>query len=484
MSSTASKNSKRLSRKNLRPYQEAMVDWILEKPACALYAEMGLGKTIAALTAVRDLVYSCMVKKVLIVAPLRVATYTWPAELDEWEHVTGLTFETIMGTPRIRERLLQHEADIHIINAELLVWLVDYWGKKWPYDMVILDEASMFKSHKSKRFRALRKVRSKIDRIVQLTGTPAANSLLGLWSQALLLDMGQRLGRTYTGFRDTYFMSDFHGYTWTPRKGTHAHIYGKLGDICMTLKAEDYIELPDRVMLYDTVELPLQAAAAYREVEKHFLVEIDDLEVVAANAAAKTGKLTQMAQGAVYVDEEGEARKTVHIHDAKLEALDTIVDARENQNILVAYTYKSDLARLRERYPQARTLDEVTPEDWNEGTVPMLLVHPQSAGHGLNLQHGGRVAVWFGIPWSLELYQQFNARLHRSGQEHRVFIHHIVAKDTVDETIVNALGRKDTTQSALLNALKRDIEGRLQGSTVTDNIARRRDAEAIEKLTT
>lgn len=458
MLSTISKTSPNLSRSDLRPYQETMVDWIVDRPACALYAEMGLGKTVAALTAVSDLLGACAIKKVLIVAPLRVAKYIWPEEIENWQHLGGLTHTLLMGTPAARKLRAKLPTDIHIINGELLVWLVDLFGKDWPYDMVILDEASMFKSHKSRRFRALRKVRSKIDRVVQLTGTPAANSLIGLWSQTLLMDMGERLGKTITGFRNTHFISDYHGYSWTPRKGTQEFIYDKLADICMTLKAKDYIDLPDCVMLHNVVELPEKAAAQYREMEKHFLTEIEGAEIVAVNAAIKTNKLAQFAQGAVYTGEE--ERVITHIHDVKLDELESIVSAREGQNILVAYQYQSDLARMLERFPKAKTLNQVTPEDWNAGKVEMLLVHPQSAGHGLNLQHGGHVAVWFGLPWSLELYQQFNARLHRSGQTKKVFIHHIVAKDTVDETILAALARKNVTQSALLNALKQDIGGR------------------------
>lgn len=297
MLSTVLKISKRLSLLDFRQYQHAMADWIIERPACGLYTEMGLGKTVAALTAARDLIAIGAVKKVLVLAPLRVAKFTWPAEFAEWEHLDDLSHTVLVGTPAVRELRAKLPTDIHIINDDLLVWLIAYWGKDWPYEMVIIDEASRFKSHKSKKFKALRKVRHKIDRVVELTGTPAANSLLGLWSQVLLLDMGERLGRTYTGFRNAYFISDFHGYNWTPRKGTHDFIYGKLADICMTLKAKDYIDLPDRVSLYNTVEMPKDAQAQYKQIEKHFLAEIGDAEIVAVNAAVKDHQASAIRAG-------------------------------------------------------------------------------------------------------------------------------------------------------------------------------------------
>lgn len=458
MSSIISNTSKRLSQSILRYYQWDIVDWIISKPFCAIYAEMGLGKTVATLTAMDYLFAMGVVKRVLILAPKRVALHTWPDEFDQWEHTHPLTRTVIVGTPKQREAALRENTQFHIINDDLLAWLVDYWGKDWPYDTVIIDEVSRFKSHASKKFKAMRKVRPKLDRLIELTGTPASHSLLGLWSQIFMLDVGTRLGRTWTFFRNNYFTSDYHGYTWTPKKGTREAVERAIRDICISLRAEDHLDLEKPVSIYDWVDLPADAARQYKEVNRDLYAEIFDEEVVAANAAVKSGKLSQIAQGAVYVGEEGEERRTVAVHDEKLDKLEEIISQREGQNILLAYQFKSDLERLRARFPNIRTLDDTTPAQWNAGDVELLAVHPQSAGHGLNLQHGGHVIVWFGLPWSLELYLQFNARLARSGQKFVVFIHHILARGTIDEAKKENLAERSETQGAVMRALRRHME--------------------------
>lgn len=457
MSSIILKNSKRLSISILRYYQWGIVEWIISKPFCAIYAEMGLGKTVSTLTALDFLIAMGIVKRVLILAPKRVALHTWPDEFDLWEHTHELTRTVIVGSPAQRGKALKQKTQFHIINDDLLVWLVEYWGKDWPYDTVVIDEASRFKSHAAKKFKAMRKVRPRLERIIELTGTPAAQSLLSLWSQIFMLDVGRRLGKTWTFFRNNYFTSDYQGYTWTPKKGTREAIERAIRDVCLSLRAKDHLDLEKPVALYDWVDLPAKAAAEYKEVNRHLYAEIFGEEVVAANAAVKSGKLSQIAQGAVYVGEEGEERRTVAVHDEKLDKLEEIIEKRAGQNILLAYQFKSDLERLQARFPYIRTLDDTTPAQWNEGSVKLLAVHPQSAGHGLNLQHGGHVIVWFGLTWSLELYQQFNARLARSGQEFVVFIHHILARGTVDEVKKASLAERDTTQSAVMDALRRHM---------------------------
>ena len=423
---------------------------------------MGLGKSVIVLTALADLMSRFEVARALIIAPLRVARSVWPAEIERWDHTRHLTYRLVTGTPRQRlARLRKDRSDIHIVNRELTAWLVENLCDDWPYDMVVIDEASSFKSARTRRFKALRKVLKHIDRLVELTGTPASNGLLDLWSQIFLLDRGERLGRTFTGFRARYFISDYQGYEWTPREGAEAQIHNRLKDVCLALTAEDYLKLPRRIDNTIEVELPDRARARYRLLEKDFLVQLDDNDTVAVfNAAALTNKLLQFANGAVYTD--GDGRWTA-VHDAKLEALAELVEAAAGRPVLVAYHYQTDLRRILERFKQAVPLDRDpdTIARWNRGDIPLLLAHPASAGHGLNLQAGGHTIVWFGLTWSLEAYRQLNARLLRQGQTRPVVVHHLVARDSVDETVMAALGAKDATQRALLDALKRDIAERL-----------------------
>ena len=459
MSSTASKTASNSSRSLLHGYQERSIDFIKSTPSCALWAEMGLGKTISVLTALSDMFDTFEIGRVLIIAPLRVAKHTWPTEIEAWDHVSHLSYSVLCGTRQQRLNALERDTNIHIINRDNVVWLVGHYGKKWPYDTVVIDESSSFKSSRAKRFKALKKTLPKIERVVELTGTPASNGLLDLWSQTFLIDAGERLGRTFTGFRNAYFESDYMGYNYTPRHDSAEKIYDKLQDVCLTLSAEDYLEMPDRIDNIIRLQMPRNSRAQYRYLEREFLLELEQDTVVVANAAVLTNKLLQFSNGALYTDEEGSYEQ---VHDAKLDALDEIVQEAAGQPVLVAYNFKSDLARIQARFSQAEILGNSsdTIDRWNAGEIQMLCAHPASAGHGLNLQHGGNILVWFGLNWSLELYQQFNARLHRQGQTKPVFVHHLAVTDSVDMTVLEALQSKHSTQKALLDALKRDIESR------------------------
>ncbi len=449
-----------LNRELLHDYQNKAVDFIKDNPSCGLWVDMGLGKTVTTLTAVADLLDTFEVGRVLVIAPLRVAVHTWPNEISNWQHTKHLSFEVITGTPAQRNTKLKRKSDIHIINRELVTWLVKTLGKDWPYDMVVIDEASSFKSSKAQRFKALKKALPKVDRMVELTGTPASNGLLDVWAQVFLLDKGERLGKTFSGFRDRYFIGDYMGYSFEPRPGTEEKIYNKLQDICLTLSAEDYLKMPQRVDNVIPLTMPPKASNQYRELEKEFLLELEQETVEVTSAAALTNKLVQFSNGALYTDDKGNFEA---VHDTKLDALEEIIQEAAGQPVLVAYNYKSDLARIRQRFPKAEHIGNAsdTIDRWNTGKVPMLLAHPASAGHGLNLQYGGNIIVWFGLNWSLELYQQFNARLHRQGQKKPVFIHHLAVTDSVDMTVLEALQGKHTTQKALLDALKKDITGRV-----------------------
>lgn len=442
-------------------YQRHAIEHVLEHPAAALFLDMGLGKTVITLTALTELLHDRFeVSKVLVIAPKRVAEDTWTREAVKWDHTRYLRVSTVLGTERQRLAALREPADIYAINRENVEWLVAHYGRRWPFDMVVIDELSSFKSPKARRFRALRRVRPLVRRIVGLTGTPAPNGLLDLWAQVYLLDQGERLGKTVTGYRTRYFepsryIAGGRPVAWTPVPGAEEAIYERLSDICLSMRAEDWLELPERIDNLIPVRLPAPAREAYERLERDYVLTYPDAAVVAASAAALTGKLLQLANGAVYDEHRG----VRELHEAKLDALQDVIEAANGKPVLVYYAYRHDLDRLRRRFPQARelrTADDI--EAWNSGQVPMLLVHPASAGHGLNLQDGGHIAVWFGLTWSLELYQQANARLYRQGQMERVIVHHLVAEGTVDEDIMRVLTGKTFTQDALLEALKARIE--------------------------
>ena len=439
-------------------YQTFATNFVLEHPACGLILDMGLGKSVITLTALWSLLLDSFdVGKVLVVAPKRVAENTWPTELKKWEHLDGLTWSLVLGSEKDRRAALQRRAKIYIINRENVTWLVDNY--RWDFDTLVIDELSSFKSSKAQRFRALKRVRPRISRVIGLTGTPQPNGLLDLWPQMYLLDMGQRLGRFVGGYRERFFLPDKRNreviYSYKPKDGAEEKVYELISDICISMKAADFLDMPDLVSSQVEVKMSTKERKLYEDFERDMVLHLKDGDLDAVNAAALSGKLVQMANGAVY----GENRKVHHIHDRKLDALEDIIEAANGKPLLVAYWYKHDLERIRQRF-EVRTID--TPKDiadWNEGKIPVALIHPASAGHGLNLQDGGSTIVWFGLTWSLELYQQLNARLWRQGQKHTVVIQHIVAAGTHDEDIMNALEKKDMSQTALIAAVKARIGG-------------------------
>lgn len=433
----------------LHAYQEYAKDWILAHPYCGLLLDMGLGKTLTTLSAIDELKNIFGLEyKILIIAPKKVAEETWSAEIEKWGF--NLTYSKVLGSTKKRERALLKEADVYLINRENIVWLVEYYKTKWPFDFVVIDELSSFKSSKAKRFRALRKVRPKIERVVGLTGTPAPNSLIDLWPQMYLLDRGERLETSQTRYKNKYFYPDKQNghivYSWGLRQGSEEAIYRQIEDICISMKAKDYLKLPPRTD--NAVPVQISNVAAYKKMEQDLVLDFKGQEVTAANAAVLVNKLLQLANGAIYDDE----KRTVSIHDDKLDALENIVEDSQGQPILVFYQYQHDLERIKTRFPQAEELEDL--ERWNRGEIPILLCHPQSAGHGLNLQKGGHIIVWFGLTWSLEYYQQANARLDRQGQTEPVIVHHLVAQNTIDEKVLRVLQGKEEKQEMLLEAVK------------------------------
>ncbi|MCD7752243.1 MAG: DEAD/DEAH box helicase [Lachnospiraceae bacterium] len=444
---------------NPHNYQQYAAEFILEHPVCCLMLDMGLGKTVITLTASWELALNRFdIAKVLVIAPKRVATDTWPKELQKWEHLTGLTASLVVGSKAQREAALDRPAFLYIINRENISWLVN--TRRWDFDTVVIDELSSFKSNRSERFKAMRKVRPLVHRVIGLTGTPAPNSLLDLWPQMYLLDMGQRLGRFVTGYRERFFQPDKRNreiiYSYKPREGAEDAIYSLISDICISMKAVDYLDMPVRVDNRIEVEMSTKERKIYDDFRRDMVVRLGDTELDALNAAALSTKLLQMANGAVYSDD----RRVLPIHSRKLDALEDLVEAANGKPLLVAYWYKHDLTRIQERFPAARCIDtseDIT--DWNNGNIPLALVHPASAGHGLNLQEGGCAIVWYGLTWSLELYQQLNARLWRQGQQHTVAIHHIITKGTHDEDVMRALEHKNVHQAALIDAVRARIGG-------------------------
>lgn len=429
----------------------------IKSPPSFLIWALAEGKTVTTLTAIRDLMYDTFeVKRVLVVAPLRVARDTWPEEIRKWDHLKDLTCSVVVGSVAERRRALQKKADIYIVNRENLVWLYEHC--KMPFDMVVLDELSSFKNHQAKRFRAIKALRPKVKRIVGLTGTPSGNGLMDLWAEFRILDMGERLGRYISQYRNLYFKPDKRNgmvvYSYKPLPGAEEAIYHQIADITVSMKATDYLEMPELVSVVKEVRLSEKEKERYDELKKSLVLELPGGEVTAANAASLTLKLSQMANGAIYTD----GKDVAAIHDRKLDALEDLVESANGKSVLVAYWFKHDKDRIRERM-EARELKEPQDfTDWNAGKIPVTLIHPASAGHGLNLQQGGSILIWFGLTWSLELYQQTNARLWRQGQADKtVIIQHIVAKDTIDERILNVLEHKDGTQAALIEAVKADL---------------------------
>lgn len=439
-------------------YQEYAKEFVVKQNVSALFLDCGLGKTVITLTAIWELLLDYFeVRKVLIIAPCRVCRDTWPSELQKWNHLKGIEMSTVLGSEKDRVTALKRRANVYVINRENVEWLVGHC--RWDFDMVVIDELSSFKSHKAKRFKALKRVRPMVRRIVGLTGTPAPNGLIDLWAEIGLLDMGQRLGRFIGGYRERFFVPDKRSremiFSYKPRQGAEEAIYELISDICISMKAADYLEMPE--CIYNRVEVTMneKERKLYQQLERDMLIPFEDGDIDAVNAAGLSNKLMQMANGAVY-DENGAVK---HIHDRKLEALEDLVEAANGKPVLIAYWYKHDLERIR-KYVGAVELD--TAEDmkkWNAGEIPVAVIHPASAGHGLNLQAGGSTLIWFGLTWSLELYQQMNARLWRQGQKETVVIHHLTAKGTLDERVMEALEKKDCGQSALVDAVKARIGG-------------------------
>ena len=441
-----------------RPYQKFAIEKIIEKPAVSLMLDMGLGKTIITLSAIQELIYNRYeVQKVLVIAPLRVAETTWLEENLKWQHL-NLKIIPVLGTEEKRLSALKKSADIYVINRENVQWLIQLYRKNFPFDMVVIDESSSFKNPQAKRFKALKKIRPLIKRIVELTGTPAPNSLMDLWAQIYLLDGGERLGKTLGEYRRKYFTEGARNgyvvYNWLPIKNADKIIYKKISDICVSMKSEDYLKLPPVINNSVKIILPEKVQESYKKFEENLILSVEGKILEASSAAVLANKLLQFANGAVY-DDEG---KVTEIHEEKLNALAEIVES-VNQPILIFYWFKHDLERLQKKFPDAVQLKSAENiSDWNEGKIKMLLAHPASAGHGLNLQFGGNIIVWFSLTWSLEFYQQANKRLHRSGQNKSVIIHHIVAKNTIDETVIKVLQNKNARQENLLSALKARIE--------------------------
>ncbi len=445
-------------------YQTYATDFILKHPVAAVFLDMGLGKSIITLTAIFDLCLdSFLVRKVLVIAPLRVARDTWPGEIQKWDHLNGLTYSVAIGTEAERKAALMQRASVFIINRENVQWLIEESGLPFDYDMVVIDELSSFKSYQAKRFRSLLKVRPMVSRIVGLTGTPSSNGLMDLWAEFRVLDMGKRLGRFITRYRTAYFTPDKRNgqvvFSYKPLPDAEDAIYRKIADITISMKATDHLKMPECVINEVKVKLSDKEREVYERFKRELVVSLKGEEIDAGNAAALSGKLSQMANGAVY----GENKRMLPIHERKLDALEDLLEAANGKPVLVAYWFKHDLARIQERLHKLHipfsTLDTAESiSRWNRGEFPVALIHPASAGHGLNLQAGGSTLIWFGLTWSLELSQQTNARLWRQGQKSEsVVIHHIITSGTIDERIMTALQKKEKTQTALIDAVKAEV---------------------------
>ena len=446
-------------------FQRYATDFIEDHPISAILLSMGLGKTIITLTAIFNLMFDYFdVGKVLVIAPLRVCTNVWRQEAEKWAHLQGLRISVAVGSERERLAALRAKADVYVLNRENIQWLIDESRLPFDYDMVVIDELSSFKNHQTKRFRSLMKVRPKVKRVVGLTGTPTSNGLMDLWAEYRLLDMGRRLGRFIGQYRTDYFVPDKRNgqviFSYKPLPDAEKRIYDKIADITISMKATDHLNMPELISCEYEVKLSEEELQRYNDLKSRLVLQIPDGEITAANAASLSGKLCQMANGAIYTD-DGDA---IAIHDRKLDALEDLIEAANGKPVLVAYWFRHDLARISERLQKLHIpFSQIdTPESirrWNAGELPIALVHPTSAGHGLNLQSGGSAIIWFGLTWSLELYQQTNARLWRQGQKaETVVVQHIVAKGTIDERILSALSTKDRTQSALIAAVKAELK--------------------------
>ena len=446
-------------------YQRYVTDKMIELPYMGAWLDMGLGKTVCTLTALHELKYHRFcIRKALVIAPKKVAENTWSAEAAKWEHLQDLRLSVVLGTAKQRIAALRADADIYIINRENTQWLVKYYGRDWPFDVVILDESTSFKNHQAKRFRALKAVRSRISRLIELTGTPSPRSLMDLWAQVYLLDGGERLGRTISVYREIYFVPDKRSrttiFSYALKDGAEEAIYKQLSDICISMKSEDYLELPDRIDHDIPVVLDAKAAKAYQQLETNMLLEVGEEEIVtAASRATLTGKLLQLCNGAVY----SEIGDVIPIHECKMEVFLETLEQLQGQHVLVYYYFRHDrdriLAALEGTGRTVRVYKGAQEErDWNAGRIDVLLAQPASCGYGLNLQDGGHHIVWFGLTWSLEEYQQANKRLHRQGQKYPVIVHRLIVKGGMDEDVIKSLESKDASQDALIEALKARVD--------------------------
>ncbi len=445
---------------NPHEYQTYATNFILEHPVAAVLLEMGLGKSVITLTAIYELMLNRFeVEKVLVIAPLRVARDTWPAEIEKWEHLKGLTYSVAIGTEAERLAALKRSAHLYLINRENVDWLITKSGLPFDYDMVVIDELSSFKSYAAKRFKSLLKVRPRVKRMVGLTGTPSGNGLMDLWAEFRVLDMGQRLGRYITHYRNNFFVPDKRNqqmiFSYKPKPDAEEAIYKLISDITISMKSADFLKMPECIINEVPVILSEKEWSVYHDLREDMVVALKDEEIDAVNAAALSGKLLQMANGAVYNEE----KEVIRIHDRKLDALEDLIEGANGKPVLVAYWYNHDLQRIKQRFSVREIKTSQDIKDWNNGEVPVAVIHPASAGHGLNIQFGGSTIIWFGLTWSLELYQQTNARLWRQGQNDTVVIHHIIAKDTIDEDVMAALRKKEKIQSALIESVKARIGG-------------------------
>lgn len=439
-------------------YQKYAQDFIINNSACALLLDMGLGKTVITLTSLWLLLFDYFeVSKILVIAPLRVAQDTWSKECEKWDHLKGLKISKVLGSEKERRMALFDKADIYIINRENVEWLCNNY--EFDFDMIVIDELSSFKSSSSKRFKALRKIRPKAKRIVGLTGTPAPNTLMDLWSQINLIDMGQRLGRFISNYRNDFFIPDKRNaqviFSYKPREGAEEEIYKRISNICVSMKACDYLDMPERIDNVVHVDMSEEEKKLYKRLEKDMILPLVDGEIDAINAAALSNKLLQMANGAVY----DELKEVKVIHNKKLEALEDLIEAANGKPVLIFYSYKHDKERIAKKFKVTEILTSKDISKWNEGKIQIAIAHPAATGHGLNLQAGGSTIIWFGLTWSLELYQQANGRLWRQGQKDTVVIHHIVSKGTIDEDVIKAIQRKQCGQENLINAVKARIGG-------------------------
>lgn len=445
-------------------YQAYCTQRIITDPYLALFLDMGMGKTVTTLTAVNDLKYNRFaVSRVLIIAPKRVAETTWSREAEKWDHLKHLRISVVLGAQKKRVSALNTPADIYIINRENVTWLVEYYKNDWPFDMVVIDESSSFKNRASQRFKSMKLVRSRIQRLVELTGTPAPNTLMDLWAQIYLLDGGQRLGKTITGFRERYFLPDKRSrvqiFTYKPKDGSQQAIQDAISDICVSMKAEDYLELPKLITVDVPVHLDDRSRKKYKQLETEMLLELDDEQIDAGSAAVLSNKLLQLCNGSIYNDQH----ETVEVHSSKLEAFMECIEGLNGQHVLVFYNFQSDCDRIIKALKKSGLTVKVYkgPDEekaWNNGEIDVLLAHPASTAYGLNLQEGGRNIIWFGLNWSLELYKQANARLHRQGQERPVVVHRLIVENSRDSDVAAALEGKNDVQEALLDSLKARIE--------------------------